>query len=459
MTQRKLEQKSQGSAAGEDLRAARGELEQRVAQILDEAARQGATAAEVSVSRSLGLSVSVRRGELETVEFNRDQGFGITVYQGLRKGSASTTVADGSAVADTVTKALGIARHTAEDPAAGLADARLLAGQRVALDLHHPWHLDVPEAERIARDCEAAALGVDGRITNSEGATVGTSQVCRAYGNSAGFIGSECGTRHGISVAVIASDAAGMQRDYWYSVSRLHQSLEPAEAVGRRAGERTVARLGARGVKTERVPVVFATEVAGSLMGHLLGAISGGSLYRRASFLCDALGEQLFPARIRIDERPHEPRGLGSAAFDGDGVATRAKAFIDDGALASYLLSVYSARRLGMETTGNAGGVHNLHVSSDGVSLDALLQDMGRGLLVTELMGQGVNGVTGDYSRGAGGFWIEDGAIAFPVQEVTVAGNLRRMFADLRTVADDAIRPGNIRCGSLLIDGMTVAGN
>lgn len=446
-------------SAGEDLRAARGDLEQRVAMILDEAARQGATAAEVSVSRSLGLSVTVRRGELETVEFNRDQGFGITVYQGLRKGSASTTVAEPSAVVDTVAKALGIARHTAEDPAAGLADAGLLARNLPDLDLHHPWSLDVPEAERIARDCEAAALAVDTRISNTEGATVGTGQFCRAYGNSAGFIGSECGTRHGISVAVIASDAAGMQRDYWYSSSRLRNDLESAEAVGRRAGERTVARLGARSVKTERVPVVFATEIAGTLLGHLLGAISGGALYRRASFLCDALGEQLFPTRIRIDERPHELRGLGSAAFDGDGIATRPKSFVDGGVLSSYLLSIYSARRLGMETTGNAGGVHNLHVSSDGVPLEALLQDMGRGLLVTELMGQGVNGVTGDYSRGAGGFWIEDGAIAFPVQEVTVAGNLRRMFEGLRTVADDADRPSNIRCGSLLVDGMTVAGN
>lgn len=446
-------------SAGEDLRAAQGDLERRVAMILDEAARQGATAAEVSVSRSLGLSVTVRRGDLETVEFNRDQGFGITVYQGLRKGSASTTVADASAVVDTVARALGIARHTAEDPAAGLADARLLAGELPDLDLHHPWSLDVPEAERIARDCEAAALGVDARITNTEGATVGTGQVCRAYGNSAGFIGSECASRHGISVSVIASDAAGMQRDYWYTTSRLQDQLEAADDVGRRAGERAIARLGARSVRTERVPVLFATEIAGSLMGHLLGAISGGALYRRASFLCDALGEQLFPARIRIDERPHELRGLGSAAFDGDGVATRPKAFVDAGVLSSYLLSIYSARRLGMETTGNAGGVHNLHVSSDGVPLEALLQDMGRGLLVTELMGQGVNGVTGDYSRGAGGFWIEDGAIAFPVQEVTVAGNLRRMFEGLRTVADDAVRPANIRCGSLLVDGMTVAGN
>jgi PmbA protein len=431
----------------EDLRASRPELEQRVARILEEARRQGATAAEVAVSRALGLSVTVR------------QGFGITVYQGARKGSASTTVADDAALVDTVGRALGIARHTAEDPASGLVDAALLATSVPDLDLYHGWTLDVPAAEALARECEAAALAFDPRITNSEGASVSTAQVCHAYGNSGGFVGSECGTRHGFSVSVIASDAAGMQRDYWYTSSRVPGELDSPEVVGRRAGERAVARLGARSVPTERVPVLFATEIAGSLVGHFLGAISGGSLYRRASFLCDTLGEQLFPERIRIDERPHEPRGLGSAAFDGDGVATRDKAFVEAGILRSYVLSGYSARRLGMETTANAGGIHNLYVSHDGVSLEQMLADMGRGLLVTELMGQGVNGVTGDYSRGAGGFWVEGGEIAFPVQEVTVAGNLRQMFTDLRAVGADAIRPGNIHCGSLLIDGMTIAGN
>jgi PmbA protein len=445
--------------ADEDLRASRGELEARVAAILEEARRQGATAAEVGVSRALGLVVAVRQGELETVEFTRDQGFAISVYRGRRKGAASTTVADDASIRDTVSRALAIAGHTAEDPAAGLADPSLLAASVPDLDLHHGWRLEVADAERIAAECEAAALGHDPRITNSEGATVSSVQVCRAYGNSGGFVGSECGTRHGFSVSVIASDEGGMQRDYWYTSSRVPAELEPPEEVGRRAAERALARLGARSVPTTRAPVLFATEVAGSIMGHFLGAISGGALYRRASFLCDALGESLFPERITIDERPREPRALGSTAFDGDGVATRPKAFVDRGVLASYVLSAYSARRLGMETTGNAGGIHNLHVSDDGLDLDALLARMGRGLYVTELMGQGVNAVTGDYSRGAAGFWVEDGRIAFPVQEVTVAGNLKRMFADLDAVGADAHRPGNIRCGSLLFDGMTVAGD
>jgi PmbA protein len=446
-------------AAAEDLREREAELRAEVTAILEEAARRGATAAEVTVNRSLGLVVTVRRGALETVEFTRDQGFGITVYDGRRKGSASTTDASRAAVAETVGKALEIARHTAEDPAAGLADPALLPRSLPELDLFHPWRLDVDGAEELARACEAAALAVDPRITNSEGASVSSVQACRAYGNSHGFVGSVCGTRHGVSVAVIAADDAGMQRDHWYTLSRVPGELEDPEVVGRRAAERAVARLGARPVPTARVPVAFAPEVASGVIGHLLGAISGGALYRRASFLCDALGERLFPERVRIEERPLEPRALGSAAFDADGVATGPKAIVEDGRLASYLLSAYSARRLGLESTGNAGGVHNLRVVDDGFDRSALLARMGRGLLVTELMGQGVNGVTGDYSRGAAGFWVEDGAIAHPVQEVTVAGNLRRMFAGLDAIGADADRPGNIRCGTLLVDDMTVAGS
>jgi PmbA protein len=442
---------------GEDLRGSEPALRARVAELLDEARRQGATAAEVSVSRALGLSVSVRRGELETVEFNRDQGFAVTVYQGHRKGAASTTDADAGSIRETVAKALEIARHTAEDPHAGLAPAELLATSVPDLDLHHRWDLDVPAAEAVAQACEGAALA-DPRITNSEGATASTLQVCRAYGNSNGFLGSECGTRHGIGCAVIAGEGADMQRDYWTTSARTVDALEDAAAVGRRAAERTLARLGARPVPTAAVPVLFATEIAPSLIGHFMSAIAGGALYRRASFLCDALGETLFPERITIDERPHEPRGLGSAAFDGDGLPTRAKAFVDGGRLSSYLLSVYSARRLDLAPTGNAGGAHNLYVSHDGLDLEALLGRMGRGLYVTELMGQGVNPVTGDYSRGAAGFWVEDGRIVHPVQEVTVAGNLRRLFAGIDAVGSDAVRPGNVHCGSLLIDGMTVAG-
>ncbi|MEE4298375.1 MAG: metalloprotease PmbA [Pseudomonadales bacterium] len=446
------------ASASEDLRADEARLRDEVRRLLDEAERQGATDAEVAVTRTVGLSVTVRRDELETVEFTRDAGFGVTVYDGHRRGSASTTVVDGRAARDVVAKALEIARHTAEDPAAGLADPAQLASDVPDLDLYHPWALDVAAAEALARVCERAATGADSRIANSEGATVTSYGSCRAYGNSAGFVGSECGTRHGLSIAVIAGEGAGMQRDYWYTASRRPEALEAAEAVGLRAAERTVARLGARPVPTGQVPVLFATEIAPGLVGHLLGAISGAALYRRASFLCDALGERLFPERITIDERPRLPGAVGSAAFDGDGLATRAKAIVEDGRLASYLLSVYSARRLGMESTANAGGVHNLFVSDDGLDRDALLAELGTGLLVTELMGQGVNLVTGDYSRGAAGFWVENGAIVEPVQEVTVAGNLRAMFAGLRAVGADAERETNVRCGSLLVDGMTVAG-
>lgn len=446
------------TSASEDLRADEARLRDEVRRLLDEAERQGASAAEVSVTRTVGLTVTVRRDELETVEFTRDAGFGVTVYDGRRRGSASTTVVDGRAARDVVAKALEIARHTAEDPAAGLAAPEQLATDVPDLDLYHPWALDVPAAEALARVCERAATGADARIANSEGATVTSYGSCRAYGNSAGFVGSECGTRHGLSIAVIAGEGAGMQRDYWYTASRRPEALEAAEAVGLRAAERTVARLGARPVPTAEVPVLFATEIAPGLVGHLLGAISGASLYRRASFLCDALGEQLLPERITIDERPRLPGAVGSAAFDGDGLATRAKPIIENGVLASYLLSVYSARRLGMESTANAGGVHNLFVSDDGLDHDALLAELGTGLLVTELMGQGVNVVTGDYSRGAAGFWVENGSIVDPVQEVTVAGNLRDMFAGLRAVGADAERETNVRCGSLLVDGMTVAG-
>ncbi len=443
----------------EDLRQGRSNLEDKVARILEAANKQGADAAEVSVSRSQGLGVTVRRGEVETVELTRDQGFGINVYLGHCKGSASTSDSSLAAIEATVAKALNIARFTAEDPAAGLAEPSLMPkGGLPDLDLFHPWELDVPAATELARRCEAAALAVDSRIGNTEGASTNSGQMCRAYGNSHGFIGSEVATRHGLSVSVIAGADSAMQRDYAYTVDRVPDMLEVAESVGRRAGERALARLGARPVPTTRVPVLFGHDVAPGLLGHFLAAISGGSLYRRASFLLDSLGERLFPERVQIEEQPLLPRALGSAAFDGDGVATRAKVLVRAGVLETYLLSAYSARRLGMTTTGNAGGVHNLRISDDGLDFDAMLARLGRGLLVTELMGQGVNGVTGDYSRGAAGFWVEDGMLAFPVQEVTIAGNLREMFARIDAIGSDAERPGNIRCGSMLIDGMTVSG-
>lgn len=438
----------------------RASLEDRVVRILEIARTHGADAAEVAVSRSEGLAVSVRHGEVETVEQTRDQGFGITVYLGRRKGSASTSDSSLDAIEATVAKALNIARFTAEDPAAGLADADLMAGGPLPdLDLCHPWDIDVAEATELARMCEAAALGFDERISNSDGATTTSGRSCRAYGNSHGFIGSELATRHGLSVAVIAGRESGMQRDYAFTVDRAAAGLEAAEEVGRRAGERTVARLGARPVPTARVPVLFSHDVAAGLLGHFVSAISGGSLYRRASFLIDSLGQQIFPDRVQIEELPHLPRALGSAAFDSDGVATRRKFLVEGGRLSSYVLSAYSARRLGLVTTANAGGVHNLRISDDGLDLASLVARLGRGLLVTELMGQGVNGVTGDYSRGAAGFWVENGAISHPVQEVTVAGNLRDMFRNLDAIGSDTVRPGNIVCGSLLIDGMTISGS
>ena len=443
---------------GEDLRAEEGALRDEVARLLEEARRQGASDAEVAVTRSLGFSVTVRQGELETVEFTRDAGFGVTVYDGQRTGSASTTVVDARSARDVVAKALQIARHADADDCAGIGAPELMAQAVPDLDLHHDWGLDVSAAEAIARSCEAAATGADARIANSEGASVSTFQAARAYGNTAGFLGSECGTRHSIGVSVIAGEGAAMQRDYWYGSSRRPGALEAPDVIGLRAAQRAVARLDARSVPTAEVPVLYASEIAGSLIGHLLSAISGGALYRRGSFLCDALGEQLFPERITLDERPHLAAGVGSSAFDGDGLPTRAKAIIENGRLASYLLSVYSARRLGLESTANCGGVHNLFVSDDGLDGDALLAEMDRGLLVTELMGQGVNQVTGDYSRGAAGFWVEDGRIVHPVQEVTVAGNLRDMFAGIRAVGADVEREANVRCGSLLVDGMTVAG-
>lgn len=448
------------SVGGEDLQQARPMLEAKVRRVLDSARERGASAAEVVVSQADGLAVSVRHGELETVESNRDQGFAITVYVGQRKGSASTSDPGDDAIEQTVAKALSIAELTTEDPAAGLVAPELMPRPPLPeLDLDHPWDVDVTTAAELARSCEAAALGVDPRIANSEGATLNTSRICRAYGNSHGFVASNIGTRHGMSVSVIAGTGEAMQRDYDYTLARCADDLEAAEQVGQRAGGRAVARLGARAVPTSRVPVVFAHEVAAGLVSHLLGAISGGALYRRASFLLDALGEPLFPDWVQMTESPHLPRALGSAAFDGDGVATRDKVIVGDGVLRSYLLSVYAARRLGMTPTGNAGGVFNLRVSNSGQTTEALLQEMGTGLLVTELMGQGVNGVTGDYSRGAGGFWVENGEIVFPVQEVTVAGNLRSMFRNVRAIADDIRRPGNIQCGSVLIDGMTLSGS
>lgn len=435
------------------------ELQAKVERILAESRRQGATACEVSVSMEQGLSTSIRRGEVETVEFNRDQGFGITLYLGQRKGSASTSATGEDAIRETVAAALAIAKHASEDDCSGLPDAALMPSELPELDLYHPWSITPEQAIERALECEAAAFAADPRIKNADGTSLNSHQGCRVYGNSHGFIGGYASTRHSLSCVMIAEGEGQMQRDYWYDVSRQGEALADPQSIGRRASERAVSRLGARPVPTCEVPVLFAAELATGLFGHFIAAITGGNLYRHTSFLEGALGQQLFPEWLSLDERPRIPRALGSAAFDADGLATYAKHFVENGRLLRYALGTYSGRKLNMPSTANAGGVHNLFVSHGEEDLAALIRRMGRGLLVTELMGQGLNLVTGDYSRGAGGFWVENGEIQFPVQEVTIAGNLRDMFRQVVAVGSDLETRSNIRTGSVLIERMTVAGS
>jgi PmbA protein len=442
-----------------DLGGARQRLAELAERALARAAHKGASAAEVGASLSTGLSVTVRKGEVETLEHQRDRGFSVTVYFGQRKGSASTSDLAPEAVAETVDKACTIARYTAADPCAGLPDPDCMAVDPPDLDLDHPWDIDPDAAVSLARDCEAAGLEADARITNTEGGSLSSHRTLRCYANSHGFNDGYASTSHSLSCALIAGKGDGMQRDYWYTLARHPADLESAAAVGRLAAERTLLRLGARKVATRTVPVVFAAELARGFLGHLLAAIRGSAQYRKASFLLGAAGTQVLPAWLRIDERPHLPRAAGSAPFDGEGVATRDRALVDAGVLQGYVLSSYSARRLGLQTTGNAGGIHNLIVGSGQRNLEELLRYMGRGLLVTELMGQGVNGVTGDYSRGASGFWVEGGEIVHPVQEVTIAGNLKELYLDIEAVGADVDRRGVIQVGSILIGRMTVAGD
>ncbi|MBF7730298.1 metalloprotease PmbA [Pseudomonas sp. N040] len=434
-------------------------LQEQVEQIIAEARRQGASACEVAVSLEQGLSTTVRQREVETVEFNRDQGFGITLYVGQRKGSASTSASGAEAIRETVGAALAIAEHASEDPFAGLAEPGLMARELPDLDLYHPWSITPEQSVELALECEATAFASDARISNADGTSLSTHRSCRVYGNSHGFLGSYASTRHSLSCVMIAESAGQMQRDYWYDVSRQGEALASAASIGQRAAQRTVARLGARPVATCEVPVVFSAELAGGLFGHFLAAVSGGNLYRKSSFLEDSLGQQLFPEWLSLHENPHIPRALASAAFDADGLATYAKPFVQDGVIVSYVLGTYSGRKLGLPSTANAGGVHNLLVSHGHEDQRALLKRMGRGLLVTELMGQGLNLVTGDYSRGAAGFWVEHGEIQYPVQEVTIAGNLRDMFRQIVAVGSDLEMRSNIRSGSVLIERMTVAGS
>jgi PmbA protein len=434
-------------------------LQQQVEQIVAEAKRQGATACEVAVSLEQGLSTTVRQREVETVEFNRDQGFGITLYVGHRKGSASTSASGPDAIRETVAAALAIAKHTSEDESSGLADAALMARDQPDFDLFHPWDITPEQSIERALICEAAAFDADSRIKNADGTTLNVHQGCRVYGNSHGFIGGYASTRHSLSCVMIAEGEGQMQRDYWYDVNRRGELLMDAKLIGQKAAERAASRLGARPVPTCEVPVLFSAELAGGLFGSFMGAISGGNLYRKSSFLEGAIGQRLFPEWMTIDERPHLVGAMGSSAFDGDGLATYAKPFVENGDLVSYILSTYSGRKLGLPSTANAGGVHNLFVSHGTEDQAALIRRMGRGLLVTELMGSGLNMVTGDYSRGAAGFWVENGEIQFPVQEVTIAGNMRDMFKQIVAVGSDLELRSNIRTGSVLIEKMMVAGS
>ncbi len=433
-------------------------LESRARMALELARRLGADACEVGASVDQGVGVSVREGEVETVELSRDQGIAVTVYVGQRKGSASSSDAGETSVRAVVEKALAIARHTGEDPASGLADARLMATELPDLDVHHPWPLSIDEATDLALRCESAGRGMAG-IRSSDGASLSSGEGVRVYANSHGFLGSQCGSRHSLSCMLIAEDENGMQRDYDYTSARAPRDMAAAEAVGESAARRTLRRLGARRPATGRMPVLFDPSLASGLVGHLMGAIAGGALYRQASFLCDRLNTPLFPEWFSLGERPMEVGAMASSPFDGDGVQTRDNVFIRDGRLASYMLSAYSARRLGLETTGNAGGARNLRISAPLESREALLARMGRGVLVTELMGQGVNAVTGDYSRGAAGFWVEDGEIRYPVEEFTIAGNLESMFQGLVGVGSDVDTRGSIHTGSWLVDEMMVAGS
>jgi PmbA protein len=434
-------------------------LQEQVEQIIAEAKRQGASACEVAVSLEQGLSTSVRQREVETVEFNRDQGFGITLYVGQRKGSASTSASGPDAIRETVAAALAIAKHTSEDSASGLADAALMAREQPDFDLYHAWDITPEQAIEQALACEAAAFDADPRIKNADGTTLNTHQGCRVYGNSHGFVGGYASTRHSLSCVMIAEADGQMQRDYWYDVNRKGPLLASAQSIGQRAARRAASRLGARPVPTCEVPVLFSAELAGGLFGSFLGAISGGNLYRKSSFLEGTMGQRLFPEWLTLDERPHLRGGMASAAFDGDGLATYAKPFVENGHLVSYVLGTYSGRKLGLPSTANSGGVHNLFVTHGVEDQDALIRRMGRGLLVTELMGSGLNMVTGDYSRGAAGFWVENGEIQFPVQEITIAGNMKDMFQQIVAIGSDLETRSNIHTGSVLIEKMTVAGS
>jgi len=432
---------------------------ERIDHVLQFAQENGASAAEASASFRAGLSVTARMRDVETLEYHRDQGLGITVFFGQRKGNASTSDLSPAAIEETVRRACGLAQFAAEDECAGLADVQRLAQEIPDLDLCHPWSIEPHQAIDIAIECEAAALDTDQRIGNSEGATLSTSSGCHVYGNTNDFLAGYRDSNHSLSCAVVAQDAGQMERDYEYTVARQAGELVAGTLIGHQAAERSLRRLGAQKLDTRKAPVLLSPRIARGFFGHLLGAISGGSQYRKSTFLLDSLESQALADCVTIDELPHLPGGLASAPFDAEGVATADRRLVDGGVIKGYVLGSYYARKLGMQTTGNAGGIHNLVVGDTGQSFTDLLASLDTGLLVNEVMGQGVNGVTGDYSRGAAGFWVEGGVIQYPVAEITMAGNLRDMYLNIVAIGNDTDLRGGIRTGSVLIEELTLAGN
>jgi len=429
-----------------------------ITDILQGAKQSGMDAVEAAIAISVGLSASVRLGETDSVEFSRSKVLALTVYWGKKKGSASTTDIQPAAIQAALKAAIHIAEYTEDDPFSGLADKEMLAKDIPDLDLYHPADISAEKALLLAKECETSARDFDARIINSEGATFSTHQSHRVYGNSLGFLAGYKTSQYSLSCTVIAKEQEGMQRDYDFTVGRAESDLLSPAFVGKNAAFRTVQRLNARKIKTGMASVIFSPEMARGLWGHLLSAISGGQLYRRASFLVDHLGKQIFPNFIHLEELPHLQKGLGSAPFDAEGVQTKPRDIIQAGVLQGYVLGSYSARKLGLKTTGNAGGVHNVVVTPGKESLKSLCQAMQQGLLVTELMGHGVNLVTGDYSRGAAGFWIEGGEIQYPVHEITIAGNLKEMFSQCVAVGNDIDRRSGIITGSVWVGKMMIGG-
>lgn len=435
----------------------REQLEQAVAKAL-EIAKSKVDGAEVTINKTSGINVSTRNGSVENVEFNSDGALGITIYHQKRKGSASSTDLSTKAIQQTVQAAIDIANYTSVDPCTGLADPSLLAWVVNDLYLFHPWQIDSEKAIELAAQAEQIALQADKRIINTEGGHFSSHSNIRVFGNTKGMLSSYCSSRHSLSSCVIASDGGGMERDYAYTVSRSFDSLASADWIGKECARRTLARLNPRKLTTMKAPILFSAEVATGLIGHLVAAISGSSVYRKATFLLDALGKQIFPDWFTIEEKPHELRGLASAPFDGEGICTQNRQIIKDGILQNWLLNSYSARKLGLQSTGHAGGIYNWHVKGHDISVQDLLKKMNTGLIVTELMGQGINGVTGDYSRGAAGFWVENGQIQYPVSEITIAGNLKEMWRNIVAISNDIEKRSNIQCGSILLAEMKIAG-